>query len=106
MSTDNLRWFTSSRGRIEFQMTLEQAQSVFHPGQCDSDVKCLSNMPEIKAITDKLDPETVKIVVGEMYGDITDEELNDHESNIQRLLWMAGCDIEEHEPIDEDVENG
>ena len=96
LDTDK-RWFTSSCGRIEFQMTLEQAQSVCHTGQCISDVKALSNMPEIKAITDELDPETVRLVVREAYGDITEEELKDDEANIERLLWIAGCDIDEHE---------
>ena len=102
MESNDLRWFTSSCGRIEFQMTLEQAQSVCHTGQCDSDVKALSEMENIKDITDKLDPETVRLVIREAYGDITEEELKDDEQNIQRLLWIAGCEIDEHEPIEED----
>lgn len=97
MSENDKRWFTSSCGRIEFQMTLEQAQSVCHTGPCDMDVKALSEMDDIKAITDKLDPETIRIVINEAYGDITEEELKDDEQNIQRLLWIAGCDIDEHE---------
>ena len=104
MENDNLRWFTSSCGRIEFQMPIEQAQSVCHTGQCIDDVKALSKMDNIKAITDELDPEIVKIVIREAYGDITDEELDDHEGNIERLLWIAGCDIDEHESDDEESE--
>ena len=97
MENTDLRWFTSSCGRIEFQMPLEQAQSVHHSGPCDMDVKALSNMDNIKAITDKLNPEDVRIVVREMFADITDEELKDDAMNIERLLWMAGCDIDENE---------
>ena len=97
MDTSEKRWFTSSCGRIEFQMTLEQAQSVCHTGQCDADVLALSKMDDIKAITDELDPETVRLVVGEAYADITEEELQDDKQNIQRLLWIAGCDIDENE---------
>ena len=101
MDTSEKRWFTSSCGRIEFQMSLEQAQSVCHPGPCDADVKVLSQMDDIKAITDELDPETVRLVVSEYYADITDEELQDDEMNIQRLLWIAGCEIDENESRDE-----
>lgn len=92
-----MRWFTSSCGRIEFQMTLEQAQSVSHTGPCDVDVKALSEMDDIKTIIETLSPETVREVVGEMFGDATEEELNNDEMNIERLLWMAGCDIAERE---------
>jgi len=97
MADNDKRWFTSSCGRIEFQMTLEQAESVFHSGPCDADVAALSNMEDIRAITDKLDPESVRLVVSEMFADITEEELKDDEMNIERLLWMAGCEIAESE---------
>ena len=103
MSTDNLRWFTSSCGRIEFQMTLEQAQSVCHTGPCDADITALKSYDNIKEIIDKLNPEDVRIVIREAYGDITEEELKDDEANIERLLWIAGCEICEHEPIDDDM---
>jgi hypothetical protein len=32
-----LLWFTSSSGRIELQMTMEQAKSASHSGECDDD---------------------------------------------------------------------
>jgi hypothetical protein len=100
----DLRWFTSSCGRIEFRLSLEQAENVSHSGQCDTDVRMLSELSSIRAITDKLDPEKVRTVVSEMFADITEKELEDDDANIERLLWMAGNDIVEREG--EDVPEG
>jgi hypothetical protein len=47
-STDGkLLWFASSSGRIELQMTMEQAQSASHQGECDEDTRELSKAPAI-----------------------------------------------------------
>ena len=97
MANKNPRWYTSSSGRIEFQMTLEQARSVSHPGPCDKDVELLSEQEDIKAITDNFDRDILKGDVREIFVDATEEELDNHEINIQRLLWIAGGDIAERE---------
>jgi hypothetical protein len=93
-----LFWFTSSSGRIELQMTKEQAESVSHSGQCDQDVLALSKVPEIKPQLDQIDP---AVLAGELseYGAWDKDELADHKQNIQRLLWLAGGDI-----VDDDFE--
>jgi hypothetical protein len=39
-------WFTSSHGTIEIQMTMAQAESASHQGQCDADVLALSQQPQ------------------------------------------------------------
>ena len=44
MSADLLCW-SSGSGRIELQMTLEEAQSCSHSGSCDADVRALSLAP-------------------------------------------------------------
>jgi hypothetical protein len=91
-----LFWFTSSSGRIELQMTKEQAESVSHSGQCDMDVLALSKVPEIKAQLDQIDP---AVLAGELreYGAWEKDELADHKQNIQRLLWLGGGDIVDNE---------
>lgn len=48
MTTD-LLWFTSSSGRIELQMTMDQAQRAFHQGECDRDVRGLATDSAISA---------------------------------------------------------
>ena len=85
-------WFTSSSGIIEFQMTGEQAQSVSHQGSCDKDCEVLKN--ELKLELDKINPDDIKKELDEL-GAWNDEELSDHEQNLIRLVWIAGCDIAE-----------
>ena len=92
----NKRWFSTGSGRIELEMTVEQAASVSHSGPCDDDVVALSEVPEIKKQLDKIDTELLKNELSE-YGAWDDTELSDHNQNIQRILWIAGCDIDEQE---------
>ena len=90
------RWWTSSCGRIELWMSLEQAQSVSHPGECDKDVKFLSDTSNIKAQIAEIDSDVLKDVLSQ-YGCWDDEQLKDTYQNIQRLLWIAGGDIADNE---------
>ena len=92
--TSELLWWTSGSGRIELQMTLEQAQSVNHQGQCDEDVLYLSRVTEIKIQLDAIDAGTLASELKE-YGAWDENELADHAQNLQRILWIAGCDIVE-----------
>ena len=87
-----LLWYTSGNGQIELQMTIEQAESVSHSGECDDDVKGLSKVSAIAEQLAKIDP---TVLSGELkeYGSWDQEERTDHDQNLQRLLWLAGCDI-------------
>lgn len=87
-------WFTTSSGRIELQITRRQAESAAHAGQCDADVAGLSAVPAIRRQLSKLDPETVRQELRE-YGAWDTVELADDRQNLQRLLWLACCDIVE-----------
>jgi hypothetical protein len=87
-------WWTESLGRIELQITKAQAQACSHPGPCDSDVAELRQDPKIRRQLDKLAPSLVSECLRE-YGAWDDEELADHEQNLDRLLWIACCDIAE-----------
>ena len=87
-------WYTSGDGRIELQMTGADADSCSHSGSCDSDVLALSHTPYIARQLRKLAPETVREEL-RGYGAWDDEELADHAQNLQRLLWLAACDIAE-----------
>ena len=87
-------WFTTSNGRIELNISLDDALSGSHPGQCDDDVKSLSDLPYIREQLDKIDP---GVLVDELleYGAWDRYELIDHETNLQRILWLACGDIRE-----------
>ena len=94
MTQETKHWYSSSSGRIELEMTLEQAHSVSHQGRCDADVRELSKVPEIKAQLDAIDPALLAAELKE-YGAWDADELADHAQNLQRILWLAGADIAE-----------
>lgn len=87
-------WFTSSSGQIELKMTMEQAKSASHQGQCDADVAELARVPAIKRQLDAIDPATLASELKE-YGAWDDAELADHAQNLQRILWLAAGNIVE-----------
>jgi hypothetical protein len=87
-------YFTSSSGRIELQMTMEQALSASHQGQCDADVLALSKVPRIAKQLARVDPEILRAELKE-YGAWDAQELVDHDQNLQRILWLAAGDIRE-----------
>ena len=90
------RWASSGCGRIELQMSLSEAQSASHQGKCDDDVMALSKEPHIAAQLAEINPVILVDVLRE-YGAWDDEELADHEQNLQRLLWSLAGDIVEEE---------
>jgi hypothetical protein len=68
--------------------------SLFISGPCDNDVDDLRTVPAIRRQLDKLEPSLVAECLKE-YGAWDDEELSDHEQNLNRLLWIACCDLAE-----------
>lgn len=85
-------YFCTSSGRIDLEMTKEQAESASHSGQCDDDVMALSKEPGIASQLEKIDPAEL---AGELkeYGAWDETELADHDQNLQRLVWIAAGDI-------------
>ena len=89
-------WASTSSGRIEIQMSLDEARSASHQGQCDDDVKALSELPHIAAQLAEIDPALLAKELAE-YGAWDETELADHDQNLQRLLWSMAGDIVENE---------
>jgi len=87
-------WFSTGSGRIELQLTLEQARSASHSGQCDNDIAALRTVPAIKRQLDKLDPALLSKELKE-WGCWDETERADHEDNLNRILWIAACAIRE-----------
>src|SRR6202043_1547182 len=88
-----------SSGRIELQMTMEQAESASHQGDCDEDTRELSKVPAIAEQLAKIDPAVLSTELKE-YGAWDAEELSDREQNLQRVLWLAAGDITERDGCD------
>ena len=87
-------YWTTGSGRIELNITKTNAAIGSHQGQCDEDVKMLMQLPSIKKQLDKIQPDLLASELQE-YGAWDEEELNNHEENKMRLLWIACGDINE-----------
>lgn len=92
---DERKWFSTSSGRIELRLTLDDARSGSQPGKdAEEDIADLRKVPYIAAQLDKLDPATLRGELKE-YGAWNDAELADHDRNLTRILWLACGDIRE-----------
>jgi hypothetical protein len=89
-------YWIESLGRIELQMTMEQAEMVPLSGDVEHGVCLLSKEKEIIDQLDKYTPKLIAECLSE-YGCWNEEQLKDHKENILRLLWMAASDIQEKE---------
>lgn len=98
--TSRCKWWGSSSGRIELAIEPEDAACGSHQGQCDEDVLALSRVPYIEEQLATIDPALLRDELRE-YGAWDDEQLADHEQNLQRLLWLACGDIVDGEGTDE-----
>lgn len=88
-----LTWYGSLSG-LTLEMTLEQAESVSHQGQCDEDVKALMRVPAIASQLEKMPDDCIIRELRETSAwDVS--EMLDRETNLRRIVWLAGCDIKE-----------
>ena len=96
-------WFSTSSGRIEFQLTLEQANRGSHSGQCDDDIASLLLEPDISAQLLAISPQLLADELRE-YGAWNDEELANHSDNLARLLWIACGDIVDNQFLGDEAQ--
>jgi hypothetical protein len=94
--TQNLKWYTSSSGAIELQIDWFDAKGCTHPGPCDADVKAVSELPYIAEQLRGIDAKDLRTELKE-YGAWDEEELVDHQQNLQRIVWLACGDIVDNE---------
>ena len=83
---------TSSSGRIALNITKSQAAIGAHSGQCDSDIAYLRTVPAIARQLRTIDPAVLAKELKE-YGTWDDIDLQDHDANLDRYLWIACGDI-------------
>lgn len=87
-------WYSSECGSIELAITLADARSGYHPGQCDVDITALRRVPYIAEQLASIDVAALRSDLRQ-WGAWDDSELADHESNLDRLLWLACGNIVE-----------
>lgn len=80
--------------RFTLNITLKDAQSASHAGRCDDDVAHLRTKPYIRRQLAKLDPQDLAYELHE-YGAWDEDQLADHEANLDRILWIACGNISE-----------
>lgn len=89
-------WYTSSCGRIGLNIPKRLIGVGYHQGQCDDDIRYIRKHEKaIERQLQKVDPSRLRDVLSE-YGAWNDEELADHEANLDRLLWIACGDLADH----------
>jgi hypothetical protein len=89
-----LEYWSSGSGKIELQIAFDDARACNHPGPADADVLALSRQPYIAEQLAKLDSKLLAKELSE-WGVWDETELADHDQNLQRILWLAACDIAE-----------
>ena len=88
-------WSAGSGRPLSLRLTLDEAESCSHPGNCQADVIDLILTDGISAQVSTWDPETLRAELAE-YGAWDEEELADYEENIRRMVWLACCDVAEN----------
>ena len=86
--------FNYSNYNNDLRMTRKDAESVSHSGDCSHDVEILIQKKYIKKQISALNPDKLRKELKE-YGAWDETELNDHNENIKRWLWISGNDITE-----------
>jgi hypothetical protein len=78
---------------IEFELPLSVALSCSQPGvDAQDDVWRARQDPRLEEALSQLDPEKVREeLLG--YGAWDREELESHEANLDRIVWVAACNI-------------
>ena len=86
--------YTTGSGKIEIEITKKQALKGYHSGSCDQDIAELRQIPAINRQLAKID---ASILAEELrhYCAWSDGELQDHDENLDRFLWLACADIVE-----------
>lgn len=80
--------------RFTIEMTLKQAKSVSHQGECLPDVlELLKDKKYIRQFKN-IDSESIAAELKE-YGAWDEEELKNDIRNLERITWIAGCNIVE-----------
>lgn len=94
MSKSKTGWFSSSCGIVELEIKLSDAANGSHQGQCDKDIDLLLKKPYIIKQLKGIVPQTLANEL-KVYGAWEDSDLQDHQVNLSRILWLACCDINE-----------
>jgi hypothetical protein len=83
-------WNNTNYGN-DLRLTMEDAKSCSHSGQCDDDVNYVMTKPYVVKQLAKLDPKQLRKELFEY----TDWDVSDHQTNLLRWVWISAGDIVE-----------
>ena len=91
-------WFSSS-GRLNLTFpTLEDAQCCAHQGDCLPEVQETIGLDWMASQLAKIDPDVLRAELDEC-GAWDDEELANHDDNLERIVWLASNDVAEEPDV-------
>lgn len=93
---DTIVW---SGNHCELAIDAQDADAILQPGKADDTVRAISEKPYIREQIAKLHADDIRAEVKES-GAWDSEELSDDDANVQRLIWIFGCNIAETELCD------
>jgi hypothetical protein len=97
---ENDLFYTSGCGRITMHIKAEDASYGSQQGECDAYIADLRTVPYIREQLDKVDPDNLRRHLKDCGYEI--EKLEDHDDNLDRLLFMVCCDMREEHKLSED----
>jgi len=74
--------------RFVIDLTQEDAETGSHSGSCDDDIAWLRTQTRVQEELDRIPADDLRAELKE-YGAWSEEELADHENNLDRILWLA-----------------
>jgi hypothetical protein len=89
-------WWSSGSGRIELQIPRVAIGDCSHQGQCDEDVAYWSNEIDFSRISTDIMALELK-----EYGAWDDLQTAERQTLIERLTWIACCDLSEEQTMEE-----
>ena len=101
LDSESLYW--ASFNRFELRIPGEAINQICHSGSNDAAVKQWTPVIKLQVERDAFKnaptDETIALELGE-YGSWSDEDLQDHDANWQRLVWTAAWNICDEETPD------
>lgn len=86
-----MEWIAGS-GRITLRLTKAHARQCSHSGDCQAEVVALLRLPYIRRQLGHIDAGLLRAELQE-YGAWDAVELENHDANLERLVWIAAGDI-------------
>lgn len=96
---DKSYWWLEGMGRFEFKMPGQAVLDCHHQGACDEDVEYW--LPKAREWLKDVSDEDLNAALKE-YGAWDEEEREDRDDNIRRLIWIAAGDIQEDDKAEEE----